>query len=70
MITISCEKNWRFSQKPKCYDHIFAKTNSSLCKKRQFFRQNFGENVLKIITSTPDWANFILLGDRFLFVVF
>jgi hypothetical protein len=32
---------------------IFAKTSSSLSKKRQFFAKFFGENILKIITSVP-----------------
>jgi hypothetical protein len=39
--------------KNQCYDHIFAKTCSSLSKKREYFRQCFGENILKIITSVP-----------------
>jgi hypothetical protein len=39
-LPIFGEKNWRFSQKP-CYDQIFSKSNSTLSKKRQYFRQIF-----------------------------
>jgi hypothetical protein len=31
----------------------FAKTSSSLSKKRHLFAKFFGENILKIITSVP-----------------
>jgi hypothetical protein len=30
-------KNWRFSQKPMLWSQFFAKTSSSLSKKRQYF---------------------------------
>jgi hypothetical protein len=36
-----------YSQQPVCYDQIFAKTSSSLSKKRQYFQNlNIGSNVL------------------------
>jgi hypothetical protein len=42
---------------------IFAKTSSNLSKNANIFTKFFGENILKIITSIQDWANFRLLGD-------
>jgi hypothetical protein len=35
-------------------------------KNVNFFAKFFGENILKIITSVPDWANFRVLGGYFL----
>jgi hypothetical protein len=32
-------------------------------KNANIFAKFFGENILKIITSVPDWPNFRLLGE-------
>jgi hypothetical protein len=37
----------------KCYDHILAKSSSSLSKKRHYVCHFFVENIFKIITSVP-----------------
>jgi hypothetical protein len=42
--------------KKQCYDKIFAKTSISARKKRQFFGQKNGENILSIITSVSGWS--------------
>jgi hypothetical protein len=34
-------------------------------KKANFLAKFFGENIFKIITSVPDWANFHPLGGLF-----
>jgi hypothetical protein len=39
-----------FLKKKQCFDPFFAKTSSILFKK-PIFRQFFGENILKIISS-------------------
>jgi hypothetical protein len=39
-------------------------------KNANIFAKFSGENILKIITSVPDWANFRLLGHRFLLALF
>jgi hypothetical protein len=39
--------------KNQCYDQIFAKSSSSVSKKRQYFRQIFRREHFKIITSVP-----------------
>jgi hypothetical protein len=44
-----------FFLKNQCYDQIFL-NSSSLSKNANIF----GENIFKIITSVPDWANFRL----------
>jgi hypothetical protein len=55
MTTIFCDfrqfstKKLAFFSKNQCYDQFFAKNGSGLKKKRQ----NFGENIFKIITSVP-----------------
>jgi hypothetical protein len=38
-------KKLAFFSKTNVMIHIFAKSNSSLCKKRQLFRQILGENI-------------------------
>jgi hypothetical protein len=43
-------KNCRFFKPNVMYKQIFAKTNSSLSKKRHFF----GKNIFKIITLVPE----------------
>jgi hypothetical protein len=58
MITIFCDFRQFSAQKLAFFSRtnvmiIFANISSSLSKKRQFFRQFFGENILKIITSVP-----------------
>jgi hypothetical protein len=64
MITIFCDfwqfwvKKMPFFSKTNVMITIFAKTSSSLSKNANFFAKFFGENILKIITSVPDWANF------------
>jgi hypothetical protein len=35
-----------------------------------FFAIFFGENILKIITSVPDWENFRILGGFLLWAAF
>jgi hypothetical protein len=57
MITIFCDfrqssaKKIGVFLKNQSYDQIFAKTSSSLTKNANIFAKNFGENILKIITS-------------------
>jgi hypothetical protein len=52
-LSIFGEKNCVFLKK-QINNQIFAKTSSSLSKKRHFFVEKFfGENILKIITSVP-----------------
>jgi hypothetical protein len=59
MITFLCVFSPIFSEKigvflkNQCYYQILTKTTRSLSKKRQYFRQFFGENIFKIITSAP-----------------
>jgi hypothetical protein len=61
-LTIFGEKICVFL-KNQCYDQIFAKASRCLSKSANIFAKFFGENISKIITSIPDWANFRLLGD-------
>jgi hypothetical protein len=57
MITILCDfrqfsaKKLAFFTKTNVMITIFAKTSSSLSKKRQFFAKFFVENIFKIVTS-------------------
>jgi hypothetical protein len=39
--------------KYQCYDQLFSKFSFVSSQKRQIFRNFFGENILKIITSVP-----------------
>jgi hypothetical protein len=43
----------------RCYNHNFRR-----------FLTIFGENILKIITSVPDWAHFRPMSDHWLWAVF
>jgi hypothetical protein len=68
MITIFCEKIWRFSQNQGYFRIIKLRFGS---KNANFFGDNvFGEIIFKIITSVPDWSIFRPLGDGFLREVF
>jgi hypothetical protein len=49
--------------KKQCNDPNFTKIGSNLDKKCHFFENVFGENILKIITSVPDWASFCLMDN-------
>jgi hypothetical protein len=56
-------KNWRFSQKPMLWSHLFKICLCFESKTPIFFAEYFGENILKTITSVPgwpNWANFCL----------
>jgi hypothetical protein len=45
--------------KKQCYDHIFAKTGSSLSTKTaSIFAKCFGENLFEIIISVPGPVSF------------
>jgi hypothetical protein len=65
-LTIFCEKIGVFL-KNQCYDQHFALFSFVLSQKRKFFAEFFGINILKIITSVPDWVKFRLM---FSWVVF
>jgi hypothetical protein len=76
MITIFCDF-WQFSAKKigvflknQCYDQLFSKIGSFWDKNANFFAEFFGENILKIITSVPGWANLRRLGNCFLWADF
>jgi hypothetical protein len=47
-------------------DQSFALFAFVLSKKRQFFAKKNCENISKIITSVPDWANFRQLSYFYL----
>jgi hypothetical protein len=62
MITMFCDF-CQFSAKiigvflkNQCYDHIFAKTSSSLSKNGNIFAKFFSENIFKIITSVTGFT--------------
>jgi hypothetical protein len=77
MITIFCDF-CRFSAKKvavflknKCYDQNFASFSFVSSQKRQFFVKFFGENILKIITSSQigrifAYCAIVLLRTNFL----
>jgi hypothetical protein len=75
MITIFCDF-CQFSAKKLAF---FSKSNVMIknlhnlalfwVKNANIFANVFGENILKIITSVPDWANFRLLCDCLLWAV-
>jgi hypothetical protein len=57
LYQFSAEKNLRFSQKPMLWS-IFLKILAVVWAKTPFFAKFFDENIFKIITSVPDWADF------------
>jgi hypothetical protein len=54
-LTIFDEKNGVFL-KNQCCDQNFAYFSFVLSQKRQFFAEFFGENILKILTSVPEFV--------------
>jgi hypothetical protein len=59
MMTIFCDfcrfsaKNLAFFSKTNVMIKFLPKSSNSLSKKANIFAKNFGENILKIITSVP-----------------
>jgi hypothetical protein len=59
MITIFGKK-WHFSQKTMLWSIFWHNSALFWVENAIFFAKYFGENIFKIFTSVPDWANFHL----------
>jgi hypothetical protein len=76
MITIFCDfcqfsaKKLVFISKTNVMIKFFKKFALFCVTNANLFAEFFGENILKIITSVPDWANIRQLGDCILWAVF
>jgi hypothetical protein len=68
MITIFCDfrpfsaKNIAFFSKTNVMIIFLQKLEVAWAKNANIFAKFFGENIVKIITSVPDWANVCHLG--------